>query len=92
MGGTYNSKQSQLLKAGHSYLTITAIKYIQRAVIMVVSHILYIIFHLQLNRVAFIIFATFHFLISVLFGQPLKRNKDFYAGRSLDFQGVHIHS
>ena len=51
-----------------TYISIAAIKDIQWAIIVCGFQIINIVLHFHLNTVSIIIFTTFEFLISVLFG------------------------
>ena len=55
-----------------TYITITAIKYIEGRVIPVVIHVVDVIFHLHFNAVTFIIFTTLELLVPVFVSQALQ--------------------
>ena len=55
-----------------TYIAITAIKNVERAVIIRSPHVIDVVFHFHFDRVALIVFAAFELLVSVLFRQPFQ--------------------
>lgn len=56
----------------NTYITKTTIKYIQRAIILIVIHVMDKIFHFHLNTISLIVFSTFKSLITIFFSNSLK--------------------
>lgn len=57
----------------YTYLTITAVKYIEWTIVHIVSHVMGKILHLHLYRVALVVFSAFEFLVSVFLPKSLKK-------------------
>ncbi|RUS76905.1 hypothetical protein EGW08_015344, partial [Elysia chlorotica] len=55
-----------------SHLAVVRIKYVQRTVVLSVAHVVFKIFHLDLHRVALVIFPALEPLVAVFLCQPLK--------------------
>ena len=64
----YSQVSHHLITNKATYISIAAIKDIQWAIIVCGFQIINIVLHFHLNTVSIIIFTTFEFLISVLFG------------------------
>lgn len=56
-----------------TYFTKSTIENVQWTVVFCRSHVIDIIFHFHFDAVAFIVFAAFKFLISILFRQSRQR-------------------
>ncbi len=63
----------------NTYIAITAVKDVQRAVIISGPEVVHVVLHLKLDAITLVVFTALELLVSVLFGQPLKymrRNKN----------------
>ena len=56
-----------------SYISVTAVKDVEGTVVFRTFDIIDVVFHLEFDGVAFIVFSTFESLITIFLRQPLKK-------------------
>ena len=58
-------------KSIKSYISIAAVKNIQRTVIICSFQIIHVVFHFHFDGISFIVFATFELLVTIFFGHSI---------------------
>ena len=76
-------------KYSETYISIATIENVQRTVVVSSSQIIKIIFHFHFDRISFIVFAAFEFLISVFFWQTV--NGPFVSGWPIILNSANDH-